>query len=661
MDGRGPYGLACSNCFKAKCKCVSRPEGPCERCHRLKKQCNPSDSVRRRNSSRTQSMRLAQLESKYESLLALLQQRMQPPPSAAPTPQHQQTSLHPNSAMQQPSPSDTLMPPPTGVAVGYPGPPDDLRNPEEVLALFRDHMLRFCPFIYLPPAMSAGYLQTERPFLWQAICAVTTRSFTEKRMRAHQFKTTLAQATVVENRSSIDLLLGVLTYAAWSYDQFLHMSPTISRLMEVALSIAYDMHLNKRMPPDSHVITLLGGRTIRTGLENPDHRSMEEQRGALGCFLLCSIYSTYFTQMDPMRWTSHMEGYLKHIEANPEHPNDQSLTLLVRLQLLGQRAAQMRDEHEGGPFPIAIFLNSFRAQLDILRNSLPVVHPNKDLLLLHLHYIELGLHTSAFVPEGSLDTPTTLTTTPPTATAAATTTTTTTTTPSPPGTLNPNLNLNLNLTSSTSWERIECMRGTLSAIQSWVDSFYQIPTAEYAFTPMILWTQFARALVNLYRLSTYTDPQWNPEVVTQTISLLDIVESVGLRVDQVAEAGARLGERDYFWGRVAGLSQLIRAWLREQIVGDDSDESPSAWVGGGGGMGGGPASVATSVVGGAGGSGSAHGAESSSSQSIAQSLPSQWGMNSELVGNLAYGNEAWLQTLSSVDFGGLPQMPQPPP
>ncbi|KAL2820128.1 hypothetical protein BJX63DRAFT_338686 [Aspergillus granulosus] len=612
MDGRGPYGLACSNCFKAKSKCVSRPDGVCERCHRLKKQCSPSDSVRRRNSSRTQSIRLAQLESKYESLLALLQQRM-PPPSAAPvTPQ---PALLSNTVMQQPSPSETMMPPPSGLPVVYPAPTDDLRNPEEVLALFRDHMLRFCPFIYLPPTVSAQYLQTERPFLWQAISAVTTRSFSEKLMRAQQFKTTLAQATVVENRSSIDLLLGVLTYAAWSYDQFLHMSPTVSRLMEMALSIAYDMHLNKRMPPDSHVITLLGGRTIRTGLENADHRSMEEQRGALGCFLLCSIYSTYFTQMDPMRWTSHMEGYLEHLEANPEHPNDQSLTLLVRLQLLGQNATQMRDEHKG-PFPIAIFLNSYRAQLDILRNSLPVVHPNKDLLLLHLHYIELGIYTTAFVPQGTLDTPTTS----PTPTATATT--------------------NSSISSGSSWERIDCMRGTLQAIQLWVEAFYRIPTTDYPFTPMVLWTQFARALVNLYRLSTYVDPQWNPEVVTQTISLLEVVESVGLRVDQIAEAGARQGERDYFWGRVAGLSQLIRSWLREQLAGDDSDDSPSAWVGGG-----------------------AQRAESSSSQSItqslpSQSLPSQWGMNNELVEGLTYGNEAWLQTLSSVNFVGQ-HMPPP--
>ncbi|KAL3460100.1 hypothetical protein BJX64DRAFT_263698 [Aspergillus heterothallicus] len=612
MDGRGPYGLACSNCFKAKSKCVNRSGGACERCLRLNKPCSPSDSVRRRNSSRTQSMRLAQLESKYESLLALLQQRMPPPSSASPATPQQTATLPSNLVMQQPSPSETLMPPPSGLPAVYPGVPDDLRNPEEVLAVFRDHMLRFCPFIYLPPTVSAQYLQTERPFLWQAIGAVTTRSFTEKRMRAHQFKTTLAQATVVENRSSIDLLLGVLTYAAWSYDQFLHMSPTISRLMEIALSIAYDMHLNKRMPADSHPITLLGGRTIQTGLQNPDHRSMEEQRGALGCFLLCSIYSTYFTQMDPMRWTNHMEGYLKNIEVNPEHPNDQSLALLVRLQLLGQRATQMRDEHEG-PFPIAIFLNSYRAQLETLRKSLPTVHPNKDLLVLHFYYIELGIHTSAFVPQGSLETPGS---SPTPATAAST-----------------------NLSTGSSWERIECMRGTLQAIQSWIESFYQIPTADYSYTPMVLWTQFARALVNLYRLSTFTDPQWNPDVVTQTLSLLEIVESVGQRVDQVAEVGAQQGQRDYFWGRVAGLSQLIRSWLREQMVGDDSDESPSAWVGGG-----------------AGGQ-----AESSSSQSIAQSLPSQWGMNNELVGSLAYGNEAWLQTLSSVDFGGQQMPPQSHP
>ncbi|KAL2847124.1 hypothetical protein BJX68DRAFT_240246 [Aspergillus pseudodeflectus] len=646
MDGRGPYGLACSNCFKAKCKCVGRPDGGCERCHRLKKQCSPSDSVRRRNSSRTQSMRLAQLESKYESLLALIQSRMPPPGAAAGpagAPATPQTTLASSALMQHghPSPSETLMPPPSGLPSAYPLPPDDLRNPDEVLALFRDHMLRFCPFIYLPPTVSAQYLQTERPFLWQAICAVTTRSFSEKRVRAHQFKTILAQATVVENRSSIDLLLGVLTYAAWSYDQFLHMSPTISRLMEIALSIAYDMHLNKRMPPDSHVITLLGGRTIRTGLENPDHRSMEEQRGALGCFLLCSIYSTYFTQMDPMRWTSQMEGYLKNIEANPEHPNDQSLTLLVRLQLLGQRATQARDEHQG-PFPIAMFLNSWRAQLDTLRNSLPVVHPNKDLLILHFHYIELGIHTSAFVPQGSLDTPTT---SPTPATPAGATTT-------PPS---------IQTTAASSWEKIECMRGTLSSIQSWVETFYRLPPTDYPHTPMVLWTQFARALVNLYRLSTYTDPQWNPEVVTQTISLLEIVESVGLRVDQVAEAALRTGERDYFWGRVAGLSQLIRAWLREQLVGDDSDESPGASAAAWAGAGGVPVGGGLGIGGPGSGSGSGGQAESSSSQhSVAQSLPSQWGMNSELVDSLAYGNEAWLQTLSSVNFGAQGHMPPPP-
>ncbi len=104
-----PSGLACSHCFKSKCKCVSRPDGDgCERsvsfgaftrhvllehtrshpsinaqwssinnfgrCHRLKKECHPSDSVRksanaqRRNNS---AAKIDNLEGKVDSLVRL--------------------------------------------------------------------------------------------------------------------------------------------------------------------------------------------------------------------------------------------------------------------------------------------------------------------------------------------------------------------------------------------------------------------------------------------------------------------------------------------------------------------------------------------------------------------------------------------------------------
>ncbi|CAK7223716.1 hypothetical protein SBRCBS47491_005302 [Sporothrix bragantina] len=77
-----PYGRACANCSRAKCRCIYRSNGnDCERCHRLSKECRPSIPVRRkaaasstatkRSSSSTLS-RTAQLEQKLDGLVSLL-------------------------------------------------------------------------------------------------------------------------------------------------------------------------------------------------------------------------------------------------------------------------------------------------------------------------------------------------------------------------------------------------------------------------------------------------------------------------------------------------------------------------------------------------------------------------------------------------------------
>ncbi|KAI1120627.1 hypothetical protein F5Y10DRAFT_257975 [Nemania abortiva] len=94
-----PYGQACTNCAKAKCKCIlvahpnpglgrgSRPT--CERCARLGRECKPSSSVRKRgaagskratggptsagaSSSMSAASRAANLEQKLEDLVAIL-------------------------------------------------------------------------------------------------------------------------------------------------------------------------------------------------------------------------------------------------------------------------------------------------------------------------------------------------------------------------------------------------------------------------------------------------------------------------------------------------------------------------------------------------------------------------------------------------------------
>lgn len=106
-----PYGQACTNCAKAKCKCIlvhqpntgstrgSRPI--CERCARLGRECKPSSSIRRRGaavSKRTTgsgsasgrgssnvsvASRAANLEQRLEDLVAILKaQATSVPPSS---------------------------------------------------------------------------------------------------------------------------------------------------------------------------------------------------------------------------------------------------------------------------------------------------------------------------------------------------------------------------------------------------------------------------------------------------------------------------------------------------------------------------------------------------------------------------------------------------
>ncbi|CAK7237307.1 hypothetical protein SBRCBS47491_009931 [Sporothrix bragantina] len=78
--GSGTYGLACVQCSKAKCRCIARPDGgACERCFRLKKPCQPSNSVRRRTAQTQngQAGEIAKLEGRINTLTTLLQSVME--------------------------------------------------------------------------------------------------------------------------------------------------------------------------------------------------------------------------------------------------------------------------------------------------------------------------------------------------------------------------------------------------------------------------------------------------------------------------------------------------------------------------------------------------------------------------------------------------------
>jgi hypothetical protein len=133
------------------------------------------------------------------------------------------TGLTAHALANNPMPFDSLDPLVSPAPTTYSTPHTSPSQLEELsptkaelfLERFRTLHLKFSPFFYIPPEMTALQLQTERPFLWLNIRAVCTRSAAEQSTLGVRIRETLAKQVVVESERSIDLLLGLLCYLSW--------------------------------------------------------------------------------------------------------------------------------------------------------------------------------------------------------------------------------------------------------------------------------------------------------------------------------------------------------------------------------------------------------------------------------------------------------------
>ncbi|KFY95409.1 hypothetical protein V500_02801 [Pseudogymnoascus sp. VKM F-4518 (FW-2643)] len=383
------YGQACMHCYKAKC-----------RCHRLRKECLPSDSIRRRNAHRAEESdkRIAQLEGKIEIMLSAMQSIAGPSGFSTEIRQLLNEEMIPlstsglndtpaNSISTNPSisgvPTPVTDPSPSAQSridlfspFQYSPSPSGLssRQEEECLKFFRSQMLPYFPFINLNPDIQAWKLHQNRPFLFQAILAVTTFS-TEKRLaRIEDLKRILFTSALLEVQSSIDLLLGLLTYLAWSTDAFLGRADLISRLMILAISLGHDYESDQY--PNNETVADF----------------MEKQRSVLACFVLSSNVSSHLGRIDALRWTPQMEEALRIIETNTPSLADKAFAFQVRLQLLKQKAAHIREQNEldractatasvTTSMPGLLYLKTLREQLHGLISSFPPDLPQRVLFI----------------------------------------------------------------------------------------------------------------------------------------------------------------------------------------------------------------------------------------------------------------------------------------
>ncbi|KAJ5664644.1 C6 transcription factor [Penicillium macrosclerotiorum] len=433
----------------------------------------------------------------------------------------------------------------------------DLDEAGSYLERFMNHMIPCFPFITILPGTTIEQLRRDRPFLLEAIIAVATTSTQEKLSRVERLKYNLTKASVLENQSSVDILLGILTYIAWSTDPFLQRSSNLSRMMMMAMSLVYDLQLGKP-PPSPEMITI---SKMTPGLSSPeqsvgnssDQGMLEKQRAVLACFVLSSIISSSFRRIVPLRWDSQMESAIDNLEKTKACQLDENFAIQVRLQVLAQKASHIRDPHshvdetkdsKSTPFATSMYLKVLQGQLQELRAACVAHLPRQDMLTAQIHYAELCINEVTRLASSQ----------------------------------DPLLSACWSDSSAnssmTGLEHLESLWRSVYAVKSWLDAFYTIPPGAYIGFPFFFWFQLVRCVVILKHLLTFDDPAWDREAVRNTVNMVDLLEWMTEKTDLASQEAGEQSDDDLF-RRVNKLLRMSHQWVMAKQGATTQEEGSS--------------------------------------------------------------------------------------
>ncbi|QDS74137.1 hypothetical protein FKW77_001111 [Venturia effusa] len=370
---------------------------------------------------------------------------------------------------------------------------------EDYLRTYRTKMVLYCPIVPLEEDTTLESMNKDHPFLWLVIRAVCSKSSTRQRALELQIRQTLGREMLIEGTKSRDMLMGTLVFAAWGH-YFVTSKPISQPVMMLAMSLAYDLGLNRPIPSDPVTVML---NFNSQGCPKPvfagqsSFRTIQERRTILGLFLISSVYANYFGRIDHLPWTSYLDECLQILEEKMEVPTDAILVQLVRIQLLCNRVATI--PWRTTSVPQSFFVKTLASDLESLTRTLPPSLESNETLQLATFHAIIVMH------EHSLDT-----------------------CPSATSTL----------------ERLDSLWACLSATKSWFALFFclnVIPILQYPQLAMPIFNQLAHCLIVLFRLSTFELPNWDRKRVRQEVNLGATVKLMASRWEEVATA-ANLNE-----------------------------------------------------------------------------------------------------------------------
>jgi hypothetical protein len=315
------YGRSCTNCSRAKCKCILRTaDGPCERCHRLGKDCRPIEASRKRIVKKASSSQTAQLEQKLDDLVSILRASNHPS-LAGVLPQDHTSPYSPGQTIAGlPSRLDSLATAATASssdnayvpnlnhhpslnanvhrpsvagdasinpALGAVRPEPTPAEAENYLDKFRAWLRNF-PFMHLTPELSASDLRRERPFLWLCIMNITSMSIPQMQLIKERVRMELAQKVFVDHEPSMDLLLGLMVCLTWStMNSFPGSKPFLILFTQTATSVVYELGLSRSPLEEQYFAACFKGSNAKA--PPPRSRTAEERRVLLALWYLTSV------------------------------------------------------------------------------------------------------------------------------------------------------------------------------------------------------------------------------------------------------------------------------------------------------------------------------------------------------------------------------------
>ncbi|KAF2117442.1 hypothetical protein BDV96DRAFT_26138 [Lophiotrema nucula] len=311
---RTAYGKACANCARVKYKCVYRLDGDgCERCHRLKKPCQPSVYQRKRKLSDA-ALPVQNRHTRHVARTA--DTGHQSPPHTTETRARYFDDLMPDltndvggaplskktnhgSPMTPISYSQDL---PTAPAASYTSPtiasdvsehhiPDAVAD--EQLNMFRQYFLSALPFMHIPTDVRAADLRMRTPFVWLVIMSLTTRSSAQQIRMGEASRAIVAKRVMAGCEKTLDAILAIVCYIGWFQ---LHRKDKASLVMwtQIAVSILTELGLHKeplRSQEDfdsAQFSTKYSNFPLRKQIS--PLRTVEERRTALAVWLTTSMW-----------------------------------------------------------------------------------------------------------------------------------------------------------------------------------------------------------------------------------------------------------------------------------------------------------------------------------------------------------------------------------